>query len=66
MPEVDAIIGTNEIEQIVAVCEGIGARCAIRCEPYLYHDLTPRISRRRTISHTSKLPRAAIIPARFA
>ena len=23
MPEVDALIGTNEIEQIVAVCEGI-------------------------------------------
>ena len=23
MPEVDAIIGTNEIDRIVAVCEGI-------------------------------------------
>src|SRR3979490_728651 len=28
LPEVDAIIGTNEIDQIVAVCEGIEAPAA--------------------------------------
>ena len=44
LPEVDAIIGTNEIDSIVAVCEGIpndaqGGTAA----PYLYHDLTPRV-----------------------
>jgi ribosomal protein S12 methylthiotransferase len=42
MPEVDAIIGTNEIDQIVAVCEGISEPAA-GAAPYLYHDLTPRV-----------------------
>ena len=42
MPEVDAVIGTNEIEQIVPLCEGIAA-AANPFEPYLYHDLTPRV-----------------------
>ena len=42
MPEVDAIIGTNEIDRIVDVCEGID-RPAADPAPYLYHDLTPRI-----------------------
>jgi ribosomal protein S12 methylthiotransferase len=42
LPEVDAIIGTNEIDRIVAVCEGIDEPAA-HPAPYLYHDLTPRI-----------------------
>jgi ribosomal protein S12 methylthiotransferase len=42
MPEVDALIGTNEIDRIVAVCEGIEAESG-PAEPYLYHDLTPRV-----------------------
>jgi ribosomal protein S12 methylthiotransferase len=42
MPEVDALIGTNELDKIVALCEGEDvAQNAI--EPYLYHDLTPRV-----------------------
>ncbi len=42
MPEVDAVIGTNEIGQIVSICEGVPAR-SNPLEPYLYHDLTPRV-----------------------
>jgi ribosomal protein S12 methylthiotransferase len=42
MPEVDAIVGTNEIDRIVAVCEGVDVPLADPA-PYLYHDLTPRI-----------------------
>src|SRR5690242_16480711 len=42
MPEVDAIIGTNELEQIVAACEGL-KEASDPLEPYLYHDLTPRV-----------------------
>src|SRR5277367_1115611 len=45
IPEVDAVIGTGEVEKILEVCEG-----AIRpdADPagvptYLYHDLTPRV-----------------------
>ncbi|PWU01825.1 MAG: 30S ribosomal protein S12 methylthiotransferase RimO [Terriglobia bacterium] len=42
LPEVDALVGTNELESIVALCEGEpSARNGI--EPYLYHDLTPRV-----------------------
>jgi ribosomal protein S12 methylthiotransferase len=42
MPEVDALVGTNELESIVALCEGMEpARPSP--EPYLYHDLTPRV-----------------------
>ncbi len=43
MPEVDAIIGTNELDKITAICEGIEPAAANPLEPYLYHDLTPRI-----------------------
>src|SRR6266446_2218820 len=42
IPEVDAVIGTNELDEIVALCEGTPAE-ANPFEPYLYHDLTPRI-----------------------
>jgi ribosomal protein S12 methylthiotransferase len=42
MPEVDAVIGTNELDAIVAACEGIDAP-SNPIEPYLYHDLTPRV-----------------------
>jgi ribosomal protein S12 methylthiotransferase len=42
MPEVDALVGTNEIDRIVAVCEGVEAETG-PVEPYLYHDLTPRV-----------------------
>ena len=48
LPEVDAVIGTNEIDRIVAACEGTnvhegphGAHGSMA--PYLYHDLTPRV-----------------------
>src|SRR3954447_6102763 len=42
LPEVDHIIGTNELDRIVGLCQGDGAAAA-PFEPYLYHDLTPRI-----------------------
>lgn len=42
MPEVDAVIGTNEIDRIVALCEGLPADTG-SLAPYLYHDLTPRV-----------------------
>ncbi|HUA18113.1 MAG TPA: 30S ribosomal protein S12 methylthiotransferase RimO [Bryobacteraceae bacterium] len=42
LPEVDAVLGTNELPKIVALCEGAEAP-ANPFEPYLYHDLTPRV-----------------------
>lgn len=41
IPEVDAVLGTNELESIVAVCEGREAAPA--AEAYLYHEFTPRL-----------------------
>ena len=46
IPEVDAVIGTGEVEQILAACEGevsAGTDAASQSPTYLYHDLTPRI-----------------------
>ncbi len=42
MPEVDALIGTNELEKITALCEGLEPATNV-FEPYLYHDATPRV-----------------------
>ncbi len=43
MPEVDALIGTNEVDRIVQVCEGIEDPVPADNPLYLYHDLTPRV-----------------------
>ena len=43
MPEVDAVIGTNELEHITALCEGVEPPSAIPSNAYLYHDATPRV-----------------------
>jgi ribosomal protein S12 methylthiotransferase len=42
MPEVDAVIGTNELESINALCEGL-TPSDNPFDAYLYHDATPRI-----------------------
>jgi ribosomal protein S12 methylthiotransferase len=43
LPEVDALIGTNEVERIADICEGLEGDAGGAAQPYLYHDLTPRI-----------------------
>src|SRR5689334_1358370 len=43
MPEVDAVIGTNELEKITSLCEGVEPAERNPFEPYLYHDATPRV-----------------------
>jgi ribosomal protein S12 methylthiotransferase len=47
IPEVDAVIGTGEVERIVEACEGAldDASTATGTDPsaFLYHELTPRI-----------------------
>ena len=48
IPEVDAVVGTGEVEKILEVCEGgIGANAQVdatlESPTYLYHDLTPRV-----------------------
>jgi len=43
LPEIDALIGTNELERIVSLCEGYRETATDAFTPYLYHDLTPRV-----------------------
>ena len=42
IPDVDAVLGTNELSQITALCEGLEAK-QLAPERYLYHDLTARV-----------------------
>ncbi len=44
LPEVDALIGTNELDRITGLCEGWAGDAALdTAGEYLYHDLTPRV-----------------------
>src|SRR5246127_5468582 len=46
IPEVDAVVGTGEVENILAAVEGelrFDAAASAALPSYLYHDLTPRI-----------------------
>lgn len=43
IPEVDAVIGTNEVERILEAFNGSPSATLPVVEPYLYHDLTPRV-----------------------
>jgi ribosomal protein S12 methylthiotransferase len=43
IPEVDAVLGTNELDSITALCEGDEPQPFNIVEPYLYHDATPRV-----------------------
>ena len=42
IPEVDALVGTQEVEGILAAARGELDESPMRPEPYLYHDATPR------------------------
>lgn len=42
IPEVDAVLGTNELEKITALCEGLTPK-ELAPGPFLYHDLTARV-----------------------
>ena len=42
IPDVDAVLGTNELEKITALCEGLTPK-PIPPSPYLYHELTQRV-----------------------
>jgi ribosomal protein S12 methylthiotransferase len=52
-PEVDFVIGTNELESVLEAClpETRGREAAGKPQPYLYHELTPRVL--ATPSHTA-------------
>jgi ribosomal protein S12 methylthiotransferase len=45
IPEVDFVIGTNELERVLEACQpdGTERESGETAEPYLYHEFTPRI-----------------------
>lgn len=45
IPEVDFVIGTNELDRVLEACKGSGERqsAGAAAEPYLYHEFTPRV-----------------------
>lgn len=45
IPEVDYVIGTNELESVLAACTDTNQpqNSVTRAEPYLYHEFTPRV-----------------------
>ncbi|MGC1107121.1 MAG: 30S ribosomal protein S12 methylthiotransferase RimO [Candidatus Acidiferrales bacterium] len=43
IPEVDAVIGTGEVEKILEACEGELTSVTEELPSFLYHDLTPRM-----------------------
>jgi ribosomal protein S12 methylthiotransferase len=45
IPEVDFVIGTNELERVLEACAGDSERrtSEVPVEPYLYHEFTPRV-----------------------
>jgi ribosomal protein S12 methylthiotransferase len=43
IPEVDAVIGTGEVEKILEACEDELASAADESPSFLYHDMTPRV-----------------------
>jgi ribosomal protein S12 methylthiotransferase len=45
IPEVDYVIGTNELERVLDACafESAGRQSAAPLAPYLYHEFTPRV-----------------------
>ncbi len=45
IPEVDFVIGTNELERVLEACaaDGSARSSSAPIEPYLYHEFTPRV-----------------------
>ncbi len=67
LPEVDFVIGTNELERLVEACAlGSGARESARpIEPYLYHEFTPRVLTTPDYSATIKIAEGCDHPCSF-
>jgi len=55
IPEVDYVIGTNELERVLEACGDSASRgsAGAPAEPYLYHEFTPRV--RSTPSYAAYL-----------
>ncbi len=67
IPEVDFVIGTNELERVLEACgeESEDRSLAAVAEPYLYHDLTPRVLATPSYSAYLKIAEGCDHPCSF-
>jgi ribosomal protein S12 methylthiotransferase len=67
IPEVDFVIGTNELERILEACgeNGESRGQEASSEPYLYHDLTPRVLATPSYSAYLKIAEGCDHPCSF-
>ena len=66
IPEVDAVLGTNEVEKIVEACSGKEKRNGTgENVPYLYHEFTPRVLATPSYSAYIKIAEGCDHPCSF-
>ncbi len=67
IPEVDFVIGTNELERVLEACQldGIARESGHGAEPYLYHEFTPRILSTPSYSAYIKIAEGCDHPCSF-
>ena len=67
IPEVDFVIGTNELERVLEACGEGGVERGFEgiAEPYLYHDLTPRVLATPSYSAYLKIAEGCDHPCSF-
>ncbi|HUY13540.1 MAG TPA: 30S ribosomal protein S12 methylthiotransferase RimO [Terriglobia bacterium] len=67
IPEVDFVIGTNELEQVLAACDLESDRRESRAgaDPYLYHEMTPRVLSTPSYSAYIKIAEGCDHPCSF-
>ena len=68
IPEVDFVIGTNELERVLEACafEGTAREAAAASiEPYLYHEFTPRVLSTPSYSAYLKIAEGCDHPCSF-
>ena len=67
IPEVDFVLGTNELEQVLEACEGTDERRTTDhpFDPYLYTDFTPRVLATPSYSAYIKIAEGCDHPCSF-
>jgi len=67
IPEVDFVIGTNELDRVLEACNDAGDRqsAGAAAEPYLYHEFTPRLLSTPSYSAYLKIAEGCDHPCSF-
>ena len=67
IPEVDFVLGTNELERVLEACQGTGERRTVDhpFDPYLYTDFTPRVLATPSYSAYIKIAEGCDHPCSF-